>query len=644
MADDQNSWLRAAIREARTISQSESSSLHHSDAPISITEEFNPGRDPRLAEIVRIIRFSRKFILTYNAILLFILLAFAVVEWSGYIRRARNRRTAANRDQSGRVDVRSGASSSSSSTLEGTATPPDALKTGKAVNGEGERQPLIPKDHPAKQSGPLSRTIARTKAFLAYQPRPIPVINKVLPSNGQSLVILAFLGLNIFYLCFGLPFTIMTLFCFADRAGMLFAANLPILYLFAAKNQPITWLTGHSYESLNIFHRRLGEIVCALALVHFIGMIGVWYTLLVPFGFTFVRFMTSHVTLLGLGAFVCYELLYVTSLGTLRQRGYELFLFLHVFLQAGALVFLYLHHPHARLYVGIALAIFLVDRVVYRLNIKMTTTRVDLKVLDDKETVMLSGDWSVPESAGFLKRLLRRTVGQGWSPTDHVFLTVPAISHKHVVQAHPFTIASAAPNKPDGESSSHAWFNLLIRAQSGFSRDLVEYAHTHSTASVRLDGPYGSAHPFHLLQTSDLAIIVAGGSGIAVAFPLVWALLNQASHRDPESQRNGKPKKVCLLWVIRSRSNLSWLPKERLEELEQWGGEVHVPEPTEEVGRPDVQSIVRNWVDLNGKSPGDKTGVVCSGPDAMNRKVRNECSRMIGEGLKVGISVEKFGW
>jgi hypothetical protein len=44
---------------------------------------------------------------------------------------------------------------------------------------------------------------------------------------------------------------------FADRCGLVFA-NLPLLYLLAAKTQLHRLLTGYSYESLNIVHRRLG--------------------------------------------------------------------------------------------------------------------------------------------------------------------------------------------------------------------------------------------------------------------------------------------------------------------------------------------------------------------------------------------------
>ena len=46
-----------------------------------------------------------------------------------------------------------------------------------------------------------------------------------------------------------------------------------------------------------------------------------------------------------------------------------------------------------------------------------------------------------------------------------------------------------------------------------------------TSLTARTDGPYGSHHARSLFQDSDLAILVAGGGGIAVAWPLVNFLL-----------------------------------------------------------------------------------------------------------------------
>ena len=129
-------------------------------------------------------------------------------------------------------------------------------------------------------------------------------------------MVLAFIGLNIFYSLYGIPFNMKYLFVFADRAGFAFVVNLPLLYLFAAKNQPIKWLTGYSYESLNIFYRRLGELMCFEAFPHFAGMLIAWYGLLRHLRLTLIRLLLSKLVLLGLFTFTTYELIYFTSLGS----------------------------------------------------------------------------------------------------------------------------------------------------------------------------------------------------------------------------------------------------------------------------------------------------------------------------------------
>lgn len=106
-------------------------------------------------------------------------------------------------------------------------------------------------------------------------------------------------------------------------------------------------------------------------------------------------------------------------------------------------------------------------------------------------------------------------------------------------------------------------------------------------------------------------------------------------------------RKVCLLWIVHSREQLRWLPQERIEELKDKGLEVLYPKPTEEVGRPDVGGIVKRWVDRHAGvhgEPARRTGVVVSGPDGLNRDVRNVCAGLVSGGWDVGVEVEKFGW
>ncbi|KAI4232371.1 MAG: hypothetical protein L6R40_007403 [Gallowayella cf. fulva] len=610
------------------------------------------------SRLVQGILFSRRFILSYQAVLLLLLLVFTIRHWASRfqaLRRQRQRhRVKSNTEEakpkggnplpsktgSGSIENVGSGVTSSSSTIQGSCPSPK----GSIEQGASERTPLLPAPEivPSRSIG--IRLVRIVRASLMYQPPPIPLVNKILPSNGTALLVLALLGLQAFYVFYRMPLSIPTLFVFADRTSLLFVANLPLLYLFAAKNQPIKILTGYSYESLNIYHRRLGEVMCLLALLHSVGMIGVWYTILRPVGFTLARFLLSKIILLGLGAFVAYELIYFTSLGSFRQRWYELFLFLHVSLQVVALVLVWFHHHGSRPYVGVALAIFLVDRLVYRMALKLEYSRASLEMTEDGDTVVLRTEVPLVQKHRFLRTLVGNSISKGWKTTEHVFLTVSALSSKHMIQTHPFTIASKAPQAGDSEAE----LKLIIRPQDGFSGDLLRYARGHASVKIRLDGPYGSQTAVQLLQQCDLSVIVAGGSGIAVAMPLLWALHDVRSATDPESHEDGKPlSQVVLIWVIRDEAHMSWVGTSELHDLYERGLEVILPPSTAKHGKPDVSSILKSWVSARNPSitTGDaKIGVVCSAPDRMNRAVRNTCAKLLAQGHDIAIEVEEFGW
>ena len=639
--------------------RSASQSRIDTDTALFISHNEVPsGERPGLRKLIEGILYSRRFILSYQLVLLALLLCFSVLHWGSRFRNWRKRKLASkdirtkhsiphqtlitkNQEIYHVIEEIDSGKSSSNATLQGSPCSPKALSIDAREN---EQTPLLAKSNRSTAPSWISALIYNSRAWLVYQPRPIPYINKSLPSNRTTIAVLIFVALQVFYSLWNIPFSLSMLFIFADRTALVFIANLPLLYLFAAKNQPIKALTGYSYESLNIFHRRLGEVMCLLALLHSVGMIGVWYTILKPSGLTLARFLLSKIIMLGIGAFVAYETLYFTSLGSFRQRWYELFLGIHVALQVIALVLVWFHHSTSRLYVAAALAIYLVDRLLYRMGLKSGSWRASLHVKEDQETVVLWARIPLTEKNYIFQWPIKSSIGIGWKAMEHIFVTIPALSPKHIMQAHPFTIASRAPLEGDSECI----LKLIIRAQDGFSRDLRNYARSHDAATVRLDGPYGSQTAVELLQNSDLSIIVAGGSGIAVTWPLVWSLISDSRVHDLECSGTAAPtKRILFVWVVRSQSHLSWLEDGDLEALEAEGIYLVVPPPTADCGHPSITGLITEWLETHERSvyqESAKIGVVCSGPDAMNRDVRNMCSSWLQAGLNVNVEIEKFGW
>jgi hypothetical protein len=325
-----------------------------------------------------------------------------------------------------------------------------------------------------------------------------------------------------FYLLFRAPLSVTWIFILADRAGLLFMVNLPVLYVLAAKtNQPLKFLTGWSYEGLNLFHRRLGEWMIAFAVVHMLGMLVVWWTILRPIGYNFLRYITSDVVFLGIAAILSYFIIYVTSVGWFRRLYYETFLGLHIFFQVAALAFLFFHYPTAKPYVAATFAIWAVDRLVWRITLSSQKFVATLEVSPDEETVLVhcNIDLRTTSRFGFAKLGVHR----GWLPGQHVFLTIPSMGFKYRFQAHPFTIASPAPPQKYADRSISSWpLQLVIRSIDGFSLDLLKYARHHQHCQVILDGPHGGMEALEAARHADRVCFVAGGSGIAVTYPLAW--------------------------------------------------------------------------------------------------------------------------
>ena len=669
--------------------------------------EFDP-KNPALGPLIKQILFSRRFILTYYVAVIGLVVLLAILRLGKKTTRWRRNRSrlqeAELERKQGRVqtsvqhdDGSSSSLASSSSTLQGTQSPPIHGSVKPAID---ERTALL--GHPDATTV-HQRFISRLKAMLMYQPIPKPAITSsmnILPDNGTSLFVALFLVLNVFYLFYHTPLSIPMLFAFADRAGLCFVANLPVLYLLSAKNnQPIKWLTGWSYEGLNVFHRRLGEWMIILALLHTIGMFGVWYTLLRPAHFTLFRFLSSRVILLGLFTFLAYVVIWATSTGLVRQMYYEYFLGLHVLIQIAALVLLFIHHSGSRPYVLAALTIWVIDRILLRMIVSPIRLKAEIRVAADRETVLLFCDIPTRHSSHSWLRFHRHIL-QGWQPGQHVFVTVPALGMEHKLQAHPFTIASPAPTSDHTDT----WpLQLIIRAKDGFSRDILNFAKSQASAEnsvdVVLDGPYGSNDTLEALRTADRVCLLAGGSGIAVTYPYAWTLLVRdepdALVREsidsnaralagdtlpaikPDHQFfKSRYEEFHHLWVRSSWLHRLWLAFHpsygsminRRDEDEHKATESLTTErasvgslfswtphniPTQESGarRPDMGWALREWVESNLYDPQDKAAgkersicVVVSGPDGMVRDVRSAGADLVAEGWNIEVHVEKFGW
>jgi NAD(P)H-flavin reductase len=593
-------------------------------APPTVRFKIDPAL---LKRLIAGLLYSHKLISTYYITLGILLLTLTIRHW---LPRLLNRRSSPPRrhEARGLLKDRQPSSYASITTESGQSNEID----------DSHRNVLV------RVTAGLTRKaragLCRLRAWLLYQPRPIPVANKVLPPNETSLAALILIGINIFYTTYNLDFELKLIFVTSSRCGLVFVANLPLLYILSAKNQPLKFLTGHSYESLNIYHRRLGEYMCLMGFLHSIGMFIGYLVLRNPRDFTFWDFISNKVILVGIGAFICYDVLYATSLASFRIAWYELFLALHIVLQIAALVLLFFHFAGARVYIGIAIAIFSVDRLIFRLWLKSSTHEATSTLHPDQDTITLTIKLPVSTKKRRIRSLVRG-IRASWQPAEHVFISLPAIGGTHTLQAHPFTIASPAPRSTE----SSADLQLLIRAQDGFSRELLQHAQQHSLLKVRVDGPYGTSSALDLLRDGDTRILVAGGSGIAVVWPLLLAMLaedeNESAADATKDHELESQTRYVLIWVVRESEHVHWLGSDALDKVKSAGVQVMLS-ITDVDGRPNLHKHIDNAVSDGGDHRRYRT--VCSGPDGLNRAVRDACSASVANGIDMDIEVHKYGW
>ncbi|KAF3910203.1 hypothetical protein ABW21_db0201920 [Orbilia brochopaga] len=490
----------------------------------------------------------------------------------------------------------------------------------------------------------------RLKGLLTYQ-RANDHHGRTAPATGISITTTLYFFATVFMCVYGIyisPSDGITLnlktFLLADRFGLLFAANQPLNYLLAAKTSPVKILTGWSYERHLVFHMAVSVTCFYLSICHFFWVWRVHRIFLAPTGQSFLSLLLHPQIAAGLTAFISFAFFSIISHDDIRAKAYEFFLATHIIFSAAAMIALYFHHPTAKGYVLVSLAIWLVDRVIYRAYRKRVRADATISILDES-TVKVA-----------VRNLRTRADKEGvytWRPGEHVFLTVPGLSR---LQAHPFTILSP-PAGYDLDSSSiqgdEKEMVLVVRRLKGFTERLHNMADAVTPvkelhAEVVVDGPYGSDHARDTIRDCRKTVFVAGGSGIAAVWPLICEVVRRQMDRASRGKAVKKSKrKVVLIWVVQHAHHVKWL--EDLSELEGVRRvlvgvdvEIHTFVTKGPDGRrPDLRAEIGKVVD---GGLGGKTGVVVCGPDAMVRDVRNAGFEMLWEGKDVEIVAEKFSW
>lgn len=328
------------------------------------------------------------------------------------------------------------------------------------------------------------------------------------------------------------------------HTGWITLAQLPLVFLLAGKRNLVGYVTGTSYERLNWIHRWVARCMFITATIHLSYFLRTW----AQYDYIARKFEIDIISRRGLCAWCILLWIVLSSFAPIRGWRYELFVVQHVISFIAFVVMVRLHTPsNAHVYVWVPVAIFFLDRALRIIYMLYT----NLAIFHPRRLRKPSGPFTCNATFHALSDKATKVVildpPFGWSPGQHAFVSCHSLVP---LQSHPFTITTL----PSDNS-----LEFVIRTQKGGTGKLFDYAcvlpvNKDKSKTVIIDGPYGQVRP---LEQFDTVFLLAGGAGSTFIIPLLRDLVRLRRESKPMVTR-----KVRLVWVVRSSTQIGWFAKE----------------------------------------------------------------------------------
>lgn len=324
------------------------------------------------------------------------------------------------------------------------------------------------------------------------------------------------------------------------RAAWVSVTQLPFIYLLSCKFNPISILTGISYERLNWLHRWTARTVFLTLIVHWTFFYQEW----VEADFVKLQLKMMPMVKYGFGAWGVITWMVLSSFGFFRAASYEIFVAQHIVAAAVLLWLVFIHVPqYARYNVWMCVGFLAFDwgcRIIHGL---LRNTHI-LSKFSSKTPGYSASTEVLP---GDMVRLTLHNVDFTWKAGQHVYISLPTL---RPLEVHPFTIANTS--KADASAGARK-LQVLIKAHGGFSRSLqkaaIKDAQNARTRRVFLLGPWGI--PPDVLHYESV-VMIACASGASFIIPLLENLVTQ----------RGCVQRVHLHWIVRSQAYTAWFDEE----------------------------------------------------------------------------------
>lgn len=508
----------------------------------------------------------------------------------------------------------------------------------------------------------------------------------IMPTRGQALFLVYIWGINILLCGVGYDLystsiwfsqdTAKLLTFVGNRLGVLCFANIPLVMLFAGRNNILLWMTNWSRSTFLLLHRWIAVICMLQAVLHALFFLFVYSTSMSEMPLSAA--LEKPYWIWGSIGAVCFTMLATTSLQPIRRRAYEIFVAAHIVMSILLLVASYWHivarfgqQRGYETWLYVATAVWGFDRVARLGQSLRRGVQTAYVTSVDHEYIRLD----IP----------------GISARGHVYLHFPTVSKWRIWESHPFSVAgitngcrqnadpvsdsdgsiyekeapivSVRPLPSPSQSSSTALpsvdmttsatavpgsgITFLIRKQRGMTALLRDQAGRIGGIPVMVEGSYNEEVTFlqqnHVRPTHEFPnmVCIAGGVGITGVLPFLSKF---------DAGMGGPCGSKKLFWGVRSTT--------LVQAVEDMLGNCQPGNSFGERlwGDVDVNLCVGARLSIKGvlrrhlrQQRGGTVVVVC-GPASMADEVRNVVSAVARHGVEgeaktlVKLCVESFAW
>ena len=311
----------------------------------------------------------------------------------------------------------------------------------------------------------------------------------------------------------------------ADRTGITGTMFMPLIFLFAGRNNILQWLTRWNYSTFMTFHRHVSRVCVILIIIHS------WaYTVLVWDYYS--EDAAEEYFYYGIVGTIAGGLILVQAMLFLRRNWYEIFLLAHIALAAVWLLGCWYHLidlGYIQMVVP-AIAIWVADRFARILRLFFFGfPKADVYLLADETLKVV-----IPKPS-YWKSI----------PGGHAFIHF--LKPTYFWQSHPFTFTDGIEDKDN--------ITMYLKVKGGITHSLykmlVAAPGRQCKVRVTVEGPYGEATP---AKYADTAVFVAGGNGIPGIYSEIIDIAKHTTHSEKQSLK--------LYWGIREWRSLFWFYEE----------------------------------------------------------------------------------